>query len=62
MKRLSLQTRIFLTYTSLAGVVLLSVAVFFFTFVSRQLKTSQINAMNTLNAGFQSGSSTLVIE
>lgn len=54
MKRLSLQTRIFLTYTSLAGVVLLSVAVFFFTFVSRQLKTSQINAMNTLNAGFQS--------
>ena len=54
MKTRSLQSKLFLAYISLACLILFSFAVFFYVFVSRQLKNSQISAMNTLNSSFQS--------
>ena len=53
MKSRSLQSKLFLAYISLACLILFSFAVFFYAFVSRQLKDSQISAMNTLNSSFQ---------
>lgn len=53
MKSRSLQSKLFFAYISLACLILFSFAVFFYAFVSRQLKQSQISAMNTLNSSFQ---------
>ena len=53
MKSRSLQSKLFFAYISLACLILFSFAVFFYAFVSRQLKDSQISAMNTLNSSFQ---------
>ena len=53
MKTRSLQSKLFLAYISLACLILFSFAIFFYVFVSRQLKESQISAMNTLNSSFQ---------
>ena len=53
MKTRSLQSKLFFAYISLACLILFSFAVFFYAFVSRQLKQSQISAMNTLNSSFQ---------
>lgn len=53
MKTRSLQSKLFLAYISLACLILFSFAVFFYVFVSSQLKDSQISAMNTLNSSFQ---------
>ena len=53
MKTRSLQSKLFLAYISLACLILFSFAVFFYAFVSSQLKDSQISAMNTLNSSFQ---------
>ena len=53
MKSRGLQSKLFLAYISLACLILFSFAVFFYAFVSRQLKDSQISAMNTLNSSFQ---------
>ena len=47
MKTRSLQSKLFFAYISLACLILFSFAVFFYAFVSRQLKQSQISAMNT---------------
>lgn len=48
-----LQTKLFIAYLSLACLILFSFAVFFYSFVSRQLINSQLDAMNTLNTTFQ---------
>ena len=53
MKSRSLQSKLFFAYISLACLILFSFAFFFYVFVSRQLKDSQISAMNTLNSSFQ---------
>lgn len=53
MKPTKLQTKMFLAYLSLACLVLFSFAIFFYVFVSRQLVSSQIEAMNALNSSFQ---------
>ena len=53
MKSRSLQSKLFFAYISLACLILFSFAVFFYAFVSRQLKQSQISAMNTLNVAAQ---------
>lgn len=48
-----LQTKLFIAYLFLACLILFSFAVFFYSFVSRQLIKSQVEAMNTLNTTFQ---------
>lgn len=48
-----LQTKLFIAYLFLACLILFSFAVFFYSFVSRQLIGSQLNAMDTLNTTFQ---------
>lgn len=54
MKPRSLQSKLFIAYLGMASLVLFAFAVFFYVFVSRQLKESQIQAMSTLNSSFQS--------
>ena len=53
MKPRSLQSKLFLAYLGMAILILFSFAIFFYVFVSNQLKDSQIRAMNTLNSSFQ---------
>ena len=53
MKSRSLQSKLFIAYISLACLVLFIFSIFFYVFVSRQLKNNQISAMNTLNSSFQ---------
>lgn len=52
MKRTTLQSKLFRAYLFLACIILFSFAAFFYIFVSNQLTTSQMEAMNTLNETF----------
>lgn len=53
MKQRSLQSKLFIAYLGMASLILLAFSCFFYLFVSDHLKDSQIRAMNTLNASFQ---------
>lgn len=51
-RRSNLQSKIFRAYLFLSCLILFSFAVFFYTYVSRQITDSQISSMETLNTSF----------
>lgn len=52
-KAYKLQTKLFTAYLALACLILFAFAVFFYFYVSDQIRSSQLEAMETLNSNFQ---------